>query len=228
MTPIPTRILAGVAVPDTPLISKALGYARQHCDDFTYNHVLRSWIFGIYIADRVPELQNRDAELHSIAAILHDLGWAASDTEFITKDKRFEVDGANATREFLRREGESREWDAHRLQLAWDAVALHTTWSLAVEKEAEVKACCWGVLSDFTGPEKAPGGVLTREVWEGVVREYPRLGFREGIKEKFCGLCREKPRTTYDTFASDFGERYVEGYSKVGFRDIDILAEAED
>lgn len=228
MANLPTRTLAGVIVPNTPLISKALTYARKYADDFTYNHVVRSWLLGMYIADRVPELQDRDKEVHSVSAILHDLGWASEEAEFITKTKRFEVDGANATREFLKEEGGRGEWDKHRLQLAWDAVALHTSWSLAREKEPEVHACCLGILSDFTGPGTSPGGILTREVWEGVIKEFPRLGFREGIKEKFCGLCRTKPMTTYDSHASDFGAAYVEGYSNVGYRDIDIVAEAED
>lgn len=222
---LPNRVLAGVTVPDTPLITKALAYARKYNDDFTYNHVVRSWLLGTYIADRIPELQGRDVELHSIAAILHDLGWA-EDAALISKDKRFEVDGANATREFLRKEGKESEWDVHRLQLAWDAVALHSTESIAWEKEIEVKSCSFGIIADLTGPETAPGGVLTREVWEGVVKEYPRVGFSDGIKNVICGLCRSKPQTTYDNFAADFGLKYVEGYSRKGHTLIDHLERA--
>jgi hypothetical protein len=204
MSPLPTRVLAGVTVPDTLHISKALDYAHEHCDEFTYNHVVRSWLLGTYIADHIPKLQDRDVELHSVTAILHDLGWA-DNAAFISKDKRFEVDGANATREFLKREGKDGEWDKYRLQLAWDAVALHATFSIAWEKEVEVRACSWGIGADFTGPEKAPGSVLTREIWEGIVKEYPRLEFKEGIKNAICALCRAKPQTTCDNFTFDFG-----------------------
>lgn len=227
MTTVPTRVLAGVTVPDTPLITKALEYARKHCDDFTYNHVIRSWLFGTFIADRIPPLKDRDNELHAITAILHDLGWSTTDG-LISKDKRFEVDGANLTREFLKREGDPAEWDKHRVQLAWDAIALHTTVSIALEKEIEVQSCCLGIVSDFSGPEKSPGGILTRDIWEGVLKEYPRLGFREGLKRISCNLCRTKPETTYDNFLSDFGVAYVEGYSKEGHSMLDILREAED
>lgn len=74
MSAPPTRALAGVTVPNTPLITKALAYAKAHVDEMTSNHVVRSWLFGTYIADHIPELQSRDSEVHAIAAILHDLG----------------------------------------------------------------------------------------------------------------------------------------------------------
>ena len=129
MTTLPTRTLAGVQVPDTPLITKALDLCRKHLNDLAYNHSVRSWLFGFIIAAKIPERQDRDLEAHAIAAILHDLGWA-EDIDLVSDDKRFEVDGAIAAREFLERE--AGDWDKHRLQLVWDAIALHTTPSIAV------------------------------------------------------------------------------------------------
>lgn len=73
------------------------------------------------------------------------------------------------------------EWDQHRLQLAWDAIALHSTLSIAIHEEIEVEYCTVSILADFAGPEKSPGGVLTREVWSGIVKEYPRSGFKDGV-----------------------------------------------
>lgn len=223
---VPTRVLAGVTVPDTPLITKALAYARSHCDDFTYNHVVRCWLFGQYIGDQISDFKDRDTEVQAIAAILHDLGWGSGD--LVSKDKRFEVDSAEATRAFLIREGEKENWDAHRLQLAWDAVALHTSYSIALYKQLEVKCCAIGVFADFVGPERSFGGVLTRGIWDGIVAEYPRLGFRGGIKRILCGLCQTKPDTTYDNFVSAFGVAYVEGYSLEGKSFVDVVNAAED
>ena len=223
---VPTRMLAGITVPDTPLITKALAYARKHLDDSAYNHVVRSWLFGHVIASNIPAFQKHDEELHAITAVLHDLGWDKTG-ELVSKDKRFEVDGANAARDFIIREGETKEWDKHRLQLAWDSIALHTTGSLALHKEVEVRICCIGVITDFTGPEKSPGGVLTRDAWDAIVKEFPRPGFRKDVVDTLCGLCRNKPETTYDNFTSDFGVAYVEGYSVKGNRLIDILEATE-
>ena len=129
MAILPTRVFAGVEVPDTTLITKALALSRKHLNDLAYNHTVRTWLFGFIIAAKIPELQGRDLEAHAIAAILHDLGWDETG-DLVTQDKRFEVDGANAAREFLRRE--ARDWDKHRIQLVWDAIALHTTTSIAV------------------------------------------------------------------------------------------------
>jgi len=219
---LPTRVLAGVTVLDTPLIAKALAYARKHLEEGAYNHVVRSWLFGHVIASNIPDFQKHDEELHAIAAILHDLGWDKTG-ELVSKNKRFEVDGANAARDFIIREGETKAWNKDRLQLAWDSIALHTTVSIAFHKEVEVQICCMGITADFTGPEKSPGGMLTREVWDAVVEEFPRPTFKKDIVDTLCGLCRNKPETTHDNFAADFGVAYVEGYNPKVNRLIDIL-----
>lgn len=70
-----TRVIGGVTVPDTPLITSALQFARENIEESLYNHVVRAWFFGFIIADKVPALQDRDREVHSVAAILHDLGF---------------------------------------------------------------------------------------------------------------------------------------------------------
>lgn len=222
MPSLPTRILAGVTVLDTPLIAKALAYARKNCNDITYNHVVRSWLFGQVIADNSPDLKDRDVELHSLAAILHDMGWSHNPS-LISPDKRFEVDSANVTRDFIIREGEKGEWDSHRLQLIWDIVALHTIVSIAVHKEVEVKVCCVGIGAEFVPFEASYGGVLTSEVWDGIVKEFPRTNFKEGLTETLCGLCRTKPAASYDNFVGNFGAKYVEGYSLEGRRLVDQI-----
>ena len=145
---LPTRNRAGIAVPDTPLITAAIDLARKHLSDMAYNHVMRCWLLGFVIADKIPPLQSRDRELHALAAILHDLGWDTTNT-FTSPDKRFEVDGANAARLFIKQEVEragADDWDHHRLQLLWDAIALHTTPSIAQHKEPEVAATGLGIF----------------------------------------------------------------------------------
>lgn len=224
---VSTKIIAGVIVPDTPLITKALEFARENLSTLAFNHVVRSWLFGAFIADQTPHLRGRDNELHAVAAILHDLGWSKN-TQLISEDKRFEVDSANATRDFLIREGKKEEWDERRLQIAWDAVALHTNGSIARHKEIEVQACLFGIGTDFAGLGGAPGGVLTQAVWDMVVKEYPRVGFSDGVKEIICGFCITKPQTTYGTFMADFGLKFVDGYNEEGHRVMDRVLAAQD
>ncbi|PMD53347.1 uncharacterized protein K444DRAFT_541711 [Hyaloscypha bicolor E] len=216
--PLPTRVLAGIVVPDTVLITKALEYARKYCTLQVYNHVVRSWLFGFAIS---PSLYpNIDQELFSVSLILHDLGWDPSG-ELVSTDKRFEVDSAIAARSFLR--SHAPDWDARKLQLVWDTIALHSSASLALHKEDEVAGACMGILADITGPERSIGGVLSREVYEEVVKEFPLLGIKEGIKDIFCGICKTKPETTYDNFVGDFGEKFLQGYSRVGKTAVDFM-----
>jgi hypothetical protein len=227
---LPTRILGGVTVPDTPLITKAINLAQSSLSTPAFNHVMRTWLFGQYIAVHTPDISSLhiDAELHAVAAILHDLGWSSSPAH-ISPDKRFEVDGANATRSFLLCETEGVGWDTHRLQLAWDAVALHTSPSIAVHKQPEVKACCVGIGADFSGWEGSYGGVMTKEVWEGIVSAFPRNGFKACLVEVTSLLCKTKPGTTYDNFVGDFGVEFgVEGYTLEGKKIVDLFRMMEE
>lgn len=149
------------------------------------------------------------------------MGWDNTD-KLTSPDKRFEVDGANIARDLIRKEGKSEEWDKHRVQLVWDTIALHSSPSIASYKEAEVDVTHRGILSDFLGPDMS-SGQLTWEEWNAVVEEYPRSGFKEGVREIMCGLCRNKPETTYDNFVAGFGERFVDGYSSAGKQVVDMI-----
>lgn len=225
----PTRLLANIPIPSTPLITASIAYARAHLSDLAYNHIMRTLLFGFAIAANTPALQPRNQTVHALAHILHDLGWDTTGA-LISPDKRFEVDGANAARDFVHREAEAAgagaadEWDEHALQLLWDAIALHTTPSIAFHKQPEVAATAWGILADFVGPEGIPGRALSWEQYREIVKLFPRDGFREGMREILCGLCRTKPATTWDNFVGEFGERFhVEGYSLEGKRAVDLL-----
>ena len=88
----------------------------------------------------------------------------------ISKDNRFEVDGANAAREFLKRESKSSEWDKHRLQLVWDAIALHTIGTVVFHKEPEVQACAYGIWADFQGPDRIQGNPLSWDEYDSIVK----------------------------------------------------------
>ncbi|KAK5055389.1 hypothetical protein LTR84_013139 [Exophiala bonariae] len=221
---LPTRVLAGVTVPDTPLITKAIDFAREYSSDDTFNHIIRSFLFGFIIADKV--IGERDREAHAVAALLHDLGFPIGHpphSDIISADKRFEVDGANAARGFLRRE--APDWDKHRLQLVWDAIALHTIGSIVFEKEPEVQATSYGIWADFQGPDRIQGNPLSWDEYNAVVKEYPRLGLLKGLKDNMLHLCKTKPQTTYDSTVGEWGDRYLapEEYSRKGKLTQDLL-----
>jgi hypothetical protein len=116
------RPLAGVSVPDTPLVTRAIEYAREHSEPYLFNHVMRSWLFAVTLAQRNQTAH--DEEVLAVATILHDLGLAAA----FNGPLRFEVEGANAARAFARNLGV----DDRRAQLIWDGVALNSTPSRAL------------------------------------------------------------------------------------------------
>src|ERR1700741_2369299 len=71
-----TRLLAGVAVPDSPLVSRAIEYARENSEPYLFNHVMRSWLFAVSLARQKGTAH--DEEVLAVATILHDLGLAAA------------------------------------------------------------------------------------------------------------------------------------------------------
>jgi len=78
-----------------------------------------------------------------VTTILHDLGLAGT----FNGPLRFEVEGANAARSFARQEGV----DDRRAQLIWDGVALNSTPSIALYKEAEIALATMGIGLDWGG-----------------------------------------------------------------------------
>ena len=136
-----TRLLAGVSVPDTPLISRAMEFARERSEPYLFNHVMRSWLFAVLFAQRNQTAH--DAEVLAVTTILHDIGLAES----FDGPLRFEVEGANAARTFARNEG----MDERRAQLIWDGVALNSTPSIALYKEPEIALATMGIGLDWGG-----------------------------------------------------------------------------
>ena len=212
MATLPTSPVAGVQFPVTDLTSKAFAYVHGHNTPTVANHVIRSTLFALIIASKVPPFASCDAESIFLATILHDLGWSSTPA-LISKDKRFEVDGANAAREFInsRAEASDTKWTEQRVQLVWDAIALHTSPSISLHGQPGVAVVTSGIMADFFGPN-TPGGVITVDEFKEVIKAYPRLGFQAELKNIACGLCRNKPETTYDNFVGLYGCRDVPGF----------------
>ncbi|WOO83300.1 uncharacterized protein LOC62_05G006829 [Vanrija pseudolonga] len=214
-SPFPQLPVSGITIPTTALTTAALSYSREHTSASTVNHCLRSAAFALIFASKIPPYAAADAEAIVLSCILHDLGWAIGDSKaLLSSDKRFEVDGADLAREFTRTHS---DYDEVRLQEVWDAIALHTTPSIALHKQPVVAATAMGILADFTGPHH-PSGLLTVAEYKEVVGAFPRLDFREELPRVMCGLCRDKPATTYDNFVGEFGAELLEGTEGESYR----------
>ncbi|TIW91483.1 MAG: hypothetical protein E5V59_20210 [Mesorhizobium sp.] len=206
-----SRILAGVLVPDTPLAQEALDHARRESEPYLFNHVVRSWLF----AERIGQLRNidHDAEVVAVGVLLHDLTL----NQRFNGPRRFEVEGADMARVFARQAGV----DERRAQLIWDSVALNSTPSIGLYKEAEVALCTAGICLDVVGLqyEIIPAMEIAR-----IVTEFPRLDMKRRMTQCFCHIAETRPETTYDNFIRDFGERYVPGYRASS--PVDLVANA--
>ncbi|KIV96058.1 hypothetical protein PV10_03640 [Exophiala mesophila] len=226
-SPFPNLPISQALIPTTPLTLQAYSYINQHTSEATRHHVLRSASFAMLLARKFPPLAtaNLDVEAVALSAILHDMGWATTKS-LLSSDKRFEVDGANIARTFIQSSAQD-PWDKHRLQLVWDAIALHTTASIAHHKEPEVLATQLGIMADFFGPNlPIPGNLITVEEYKEIVHAFPRSNFKNELIHIMCGLCRDKPQTTFDNFVSDFGVIY--GLDGHGTGKEDFLKSVQD
>src|ERR1700732_3853673 len=155
-----TMVFAGIKVPDTTLVRDAMELARGLLEPYLFNHVMRSWLFGVVLS--LGAKPAPDPELLALSVVLHDLGLS----------DRYEAAGANAARAFLKARGVSEQ----QLHIVWDAIALHTTPTIALHKEPEVAMAHSGIAVDVLGagleriPENAQRAILS---------EFPRLAFKQ-------------------------------------------------
>jgi hypothetical protein len=204
-------VLAGIKVTDTALVRDAVALARTSLEPYLFNHSMRSWLFGVLLsedAERAP-----DPELLAVSTVLHDLGLAGR----YTAENRFEVDGADAARAFLKDRGISMQ----QTQVVWDAIALHTTRSIALHKEPEVVMTHSGIAVDVIG---AGLDRIPQDKLRAVLTEFPRLALKNQFQACLCNVVRRKPATSFDNFLRDFGTRYVDGFTAPSF--VDLLANA--
>ena len=206
-----TRLIAGVSVPDSPLITAAIEYAQRLSEPYLFNHAIRSWLFAETIG-RIKGIEY-DHEVVAIGTILHDIGLTAS----VSGPNRFEVNGADAALSFIKGEGLS---DRHA-QLIWDLIALNSTPSLALHKEPEVAVGTMGIGLDYAGfgVEALSAGDVER-----LFSVFPRLRMKQRFAETCCRLIAARPETSYDNFLRDFGERFVPDYKAMSI--VDLLMSA--
>ena len=112
-----TLEIEGISVPDSKL-ARGHRTGAEYRIRLLFNHSSRVYFFGA-LAGSQRGLKY-DPELLYIGAMFHDMGLTP---KFSSKNERFEVDGANAAREFLLGHAISQQ----DIDTVWNAIALHTT-----------------------------------------------------------------------------------------------------
>jgi hypothetical protein len=187
-------------IPDSLLAKEATDVLREHSTELLFNHSIRVYLFAAEQGNRGK--LRFDPELLYVAAAFHDLGLIK---KFSSPDERFEVDGANAARQFL----SAHNIPEDQVQTVWEAIALHTTPGIPKYMRPEVALLNSGVLLDVIGVgfDQLPAAVL-----QDIIARYPRTNFKEGfIQEYFAGFSH-KPATTYGTVNAAVCERFIPGF----------------
>ncbi len=195
INPMPKEI-AGIRIPDTSLAIAATELVREVSSPALFNHVVRTYIFGEQVGRNLG--MRYDTELVYIAALMHDLGL----TPPFIGTARFEVDGADAAARFLAEHSVA----ADKIDLVWDAIALHSSNGIADRKQPEVALVHFGAAVDVVGamPDQIPA-----EVVHQTLAAYPRLGFKKAFLEAIADVLRKKPETGFLTFMEGIGKRYI-------------------
>jgi HD domain len=199
--------IAGIAIPDTPLVCEITEFIRDAEDDLLFNHSRRVFLFGV-LQGRRRGLQP-DLELLYAGAMFHDLGLTE---RYRTSTVRFEVDGANAARKFLL----DRGVDGADADKVWLGIALHTTPGVPEFLEPEVALVTAGVETDVLGIGRDD---LAPEALAAVTAAHPRPDFKQRILAAFTDGMKHRPQTTFGTCNADVLQRFDPPFQRDDFVD---------
>jgi len=184
--------ISGVMVPDSKLAREATELVRDTESSLLFNHSTRVYYFGSLAGKRRG--LKFDPELLYIGAMFHDMGLTP---QFSSGADRFEVDGANTARAFLRQHNASQE----EIDTVWTAIALHTTPGIPQYMAPVVALLTNGVEMDVLGIAYPEFSDADREA---IVAAYPRTArFKEDIIQAFYNGIKHKPETTFGNVKAD-------------------------
>ncbi|GAB5097185.1 HD domain-containing protein [Caballeronia sp. LP006] len=198
--------IAGVAIPDTAMAQAATNLISATQSVLMFHHALRSFLFGALTGHR----ENRpfDAELLYLGALFHDVGL---NTRFQHSPNRFEVDSADAARDFMRQHGVAER----QIEEVWLGIALHTTPGIPEHLSTLVALIAAGVQMDVTG---ARYDQFSEPERDEIVQAYPReTGFKKKLIEAYARGMEHRPDTTFGTVNADVLDRWDPNYRRLNF-----------
>jgi HD superfamily phosphodiesterase len=207
---VPTSsTLAGIVIPDTALVRDTTDFIREAENDLLFHHSRRVFFFGAL--QGVRRGLQPDLELLYVGAMFHDLGLTEQYRDSSTL--RFEVDGANAARDFLMQRGVA-ETDARKV---WLGIALHTTPGVPEFLDPEIALVTAGVETDVLGIGRA--GLSPGEI-QAVTTAHPRPDFKRRILQAFNDGFTKRPHTTFGTVNADVLAYYDDTFVRDDFVEI--------
>lgn len=185
--------ISGVIIPDSQLARDVTQLIRDTESELLFSHSTRVYYWAA-LAGRRKGLAY-DPELLYAASMFHDIGLTST---YQNSQLRFEVDGANAARDFLRSHGIAER----DVETVWNAIALHTTPGIPEHMHAEIALVQAGAGMDVAGRGFEQ---FTFEQRESVVAAYPREpDFAHKMIDEFYHGMKHRPASTFGTFNDDF------------------------
>jgi HD domain len=200
--------IAGIVIPDTDLVREVTHFIREAEDDLLFDHSRRVFLFGVLQGRRLG-LQP-DLELLYVGAMFHDLGLT---DRYRTSNRRFEVDSANAARDFLL----ARGYDPADAEKVWLGIALHTTPGIPEYLEPEIALVTAGVETDVLGIGRDD---LSPEALEAVTAAHPRPDFKNRILGAFTDGFKHRPQSTFGTVNADVLEHFDPKFVREDFVEV--------
>ena len=191
-------------LPDSELCVAAIEYARNVSEPSLFHHVMRSAIFADVIGRK--RKMNFDPEVLCAATVLHDLGL----TKLAAVEARFELEGADAAKEFLVKRGMSER----NVEIAWEAIALHTTAEIPLRRSPEVALCQMGIITDLLA---IPPDLMTAEQLDGIFETYPWLGLNDALPSILVGLFNKNPKVASSNAVADACALHVPTFRRFNF-----------
>lgn len=191
MSATSVETIADIVVPDTALVRDITAFIRETEDDLLFSHSRRVFLFGA-LQGRRRGLEP-DLELLYAGAMFHDIGLTEGYRDSML---RFEVDGANAARDFLRERGV----DEAKIRKVWLGIALHTTPGVPEFLDPEIALVTAGVETDVLGIGRDD---LSPEALQAVTAAHPRPDFKRRILNAFNDGMKHRPHSTFGTVNDD-------------------------
>ena len=187
-----TFTLEGIGIPDTRLAREITQFVRDTESGLLFHHSSRVYYWGALAGKRRG--LKFDHELLYAGAMFHDMGLTPAHS---SAHERFEVDGANAARDFLRGHGISQQ----DIDMVWTAIALHTAPGIPQHMHPVIALVTAGVEMDVLGIAYSEFSDAEREA---VVRAHPRSDrFKEDIIQAFYDGIKHRPETTFGNVKAD-------------------------
>ena len=184
--------IADAFIPDSKLAREVTELVRDTEPALLFHHSSRVYYWGALTGKR--RALRFDPELLYAGAMFHDMGLTPAHA---SAHERFEVDGADVARDFLRGHGIGER----DIETVWTAIALHTTPGIPQHVHPVIALLTAGVEMDVLGIAYSE---FTEADREAVVRAHPRPGrFKEEIIQAFYDGIHRKPETTFGNVKAD-------------------------